>query len=263
MISFQFGICHLSQVPVRAEASDKSEIATYVLFGDCFEILEQTEKWVFILTSFDKYVGWIDIKQFVGISRQQYEEYSSSYKVLGPAVYQPLIKVSTGELLYLLAGSSVPTLKENSFFFNKEEFHFAASPLFAAGRNFDDHILSYARFFLHAPYLWGGKSLFGIDCSGFTQTVYKMLGIALNRDAFQQAEQGRVVNFLQEARLGDLAFFDNEEGRITHVGIMLSEHEIIHASGRVKIDPIDDQGIYSLDLKRHTHKLRIIKRIRR
>lgn len=260
MIDSQFGICHLSLVPIRAEASDKSEILSFLLFGDCFEVLEQTDKWVLIMTSFDKYAGWIDIKQYAGISAQQFEEHSERSLTLGPAIYQPLVKMDTGELLYLLAGSSIPFMTENSFSFGANEYKFPAQPLLAAGANFAENLVPYARMFLHAPYLWGGRSLFGIDCSGFTQVVFKMLGIKLRRDAWQQAEQGTLVNFLQEAKAGDLAFFDNDEGRIVHVGIMLGEQKIIHASGRVKIDPIDDQGIYSTDLKRHTHKLRIIKR---
>lgn len=256
----QFGFCHLSLVPLRAEASDKSEILTSLLFGDCFEVLERTEKWALVLTAFDNYAGWIDIKQFTDISDTLYESCSERSLILGAAVYQPLVKVQTGELLYLLAGSSIPVMQDNSFYVDKVEYRFPAHPALAPGREGFGNINMLARFFLHAPYLWGGRSLFGMDCSGFTQVVYKMLGLKLKRDAWQQAEQGKLVNFLQEAREGDLAFFDNEEGRITHVGIMLNEHEIIHASGRVKIDPIDDQGIYSTDLKRHSHKLRIIKR---
>ena len=119
---------------------------------------------------------------------------------------------------------------------------------------------SAAKFFLNAPYLWGGRTPWGIDCSGLTQQVYKHFGIAILRDASQQATQGKTVNFLAEAKPGDLAFFDNAEGRIIHVGILLSPEEIIHASGRVKIDRIDNEGIYSEELGKRTHQLRIIKR---
>ncbi len=107
----------------------------------------------------------------------------------------------------------------------------------------------------------GRKTVFGTDCSGFTQTVYKILGIPLLRDAYQQAAQGETVSLLQEVRPGDLAFFDNPEGRITHVGIMLDEQRIIHASGKVRIDPIDNQGIVNADTGERTHQLRLIKRV--
>ena len=118
-----------------------------------------------------------------------------------------------------------------------------------------------AQFYLNAPYLWGGRTFFGIDCSGFSQLVYKHLGVKIKRDAAQQAEEGRVVDFLQEAVPGDLAFFDNEHGKVTHVGIILDDLDIIHASGRVKVDRIDEQGIFCLDSQKYTHKLRIIRRI--
>ena len=114
--------------------------------------------------------------------------------------------------------------------------------------------------FLNTSYLWGGKSVFGIDCSGFTQMTYKFLNKHLPRNAWQQAEQGEVVNFLQQAHCGDLAFFDNVEGRITHVGIILNQHEIIHSSGKVRIDKIDNQGIVNAESNQQSHKLRIIKR---
>jgi cell wall-associated NlpC family hydrolase len=121
-------------------------------------------------------------------------------------------------------------------------------------------IIENAYMYLHSPYLWGGRTPFGIDCSGFTQMVYKLAGIRLKRDASQQAEQGTLINLIDEARQGDLAFFDNEEGRIIHVGIMLPNNKIIHASGKVRIDSIDHHGIYNLETKKYTHNLRIIKR---
>jgi cell wall-associated NlpC family hydrolase len=117
------------------------------------------------------------------------------------------------------------------------------------------------RQFLNVPYLWGGKTPFGIDCSGFSQIVVRCIGINLHRDAYQQAEQGKVVSFLEEVQTGDLAFFDNEEGRITHVGIMLNSHSIIHASGKVRLDNIDSYGILDAENRNYSHKLRIIKRL--
>lgn len=123
-----------------------------------------------------------------------------------------------------------------------------------------DTIEQLARTYLEIPYLWGGKSCAGIDCSGFSQQLFKAFGIKLPRDAWQQAELGEVVGFLQEAVCGDLAFFDNPEGRITHVGVMLNPQQVIHASGKVRIDPIDTQGIINAETGQRTHHLRIIKR---
>jgi len=256
----KYGVCNLSIIPLRAQPADKSEIVSQLLFGDCFEIMELTEKWVNIKTCFDNYQGWIDSKQFIN-TKDCLICPEDKGCILGLRPYHEVVRISTGEKLHLLAGSSIPRLLNEKFFLGIEEYQLRSDCMVSEDSDFQSSVVEYSRFFLNAPYLWGGRSLFGIDCSGFTQVVFKMLGKNLKRDASQQAEQGQVVNFLQEAKAGDLAFFDNEEGRVIHVGIMLDDQNIIHASGRVKIDPIDGQGIYSLDLKRHTHKLRIIKRI--
>jgi cell wall-associated NlpC family hydrolase len=123
------------------------------------------------------------------------------------------------------------------------------------------NIVNTALLYLNTPYLWGGKTPFGIDCSGFTQMVYKLNGFNILRDASQQASQGEVLSFIEESSPGDLAFFDNNEGEITHVGIIMEDHRIIHAHGKVRIDLLDQSGIYNLDTKIHSHKLRMIKKI--
>ena len=122
-------------------------------------------------------------------------------------------------------------------------------------------IIQKAFIFLNTPFLWGGKTPFGIDCSGFTQMVYKLCGYQLLRDAKKQATQGEVLSFIEESEPGDLAFFDNENGEIIHVGIILKEYHIIHAFGKVRIDTLDHSGIFNAELQKHTHKLRVIKKM--
>jgi cell wall-associated NlpC family hydrolase len=256
-----YGVCNLSLVPLRAEPADKSEMISQLLFGDHFQILEHTEKWVRIQTGYDDYQGWMDIKQFLPVKSGTYDQLNALKAMTGLKVYYPVIKQSGGEILRLVAGSSLPFYNNEECNLEDEVYELSENALHPDSANFYDNIVETARFYLHTPYLWGGRSVFGIDCSGFSQMVYKLCGVPLKRDAWQQALQGETVDFIQEAKPGDLAFFDNEDGRIIHVGIMLADQQIIHASGRVKIDTIDSQGVYSADLQRYTHKLRIIKRL--
>jgi hypothetical protein len=251
----EYGICNLSVIPLRAEASDKSEQVSQILFGETFEILEWTERWVKVITTNDRYEGWIGRLQFVMLS---HSDYNTLKEDPAPITYRAVTqawKMPDNSVLYLPVGSSLVFLKGTTCEINNEQFEIIGE----IGET--DKMDITAKSFLNTAYLWGGRTHYGIDCSGFTQAVFRLQGIYLKRDAWMQAEQGKVVDFLAEARLGDLAFFDNAEGRITHVGIMLNSEQIIHASGRVKIDRIDSQGIYSEELKRYTHKLRIIKRI--
>ena len=129
------------------------------------------------------------------------------------------------------------------------------------GINEKDDLVKTAFLYLNAPYLWGGKTPFGIDCSGFTQMVYKLNGYKLLRDVSQQATQGEALSFIEESQPGDLAFFDNSEGEIVHVGIIMKDNYIIHAYGKVRIDRLDQSGIYNTEARKHTHKLRVIKKI--
>jgi hypothetical protein len=254
-----FGICNLSVIPVRAEPSDKSEIRTQLLFGDHFEIKEITEKWVLIRTAYDDYEGWIDPKQYAEINSDTFLQLQDLKYVSGLLVSQPLT-IEKAEIIHLVPGSTLPLFDGQDLNLADRKYKFSGITVKPHADLFSRNIESAAKFYLHTPYLWGGKSTFGIDCSGLTQMVFKQFGIKIKRDTWQQAEQGETVQSLGETKQGDLAFFDNAEGRIIHVGIMLKPDEIIHASGRVKIDRIDEKGIYSEELQKYTHKLRIIKR---
>ena len=141
---------------------------------------------------------------------------------------------------------------------NTENFRFEG--LKSTGQKPKHQLIQSAFLYLNAPYLWGGKTPFGVDCSGFTQMVYKLNGYVLQRDASQQALEGEPLSFIEESQPGDLAFFDNEEGRIIHVGIIMENNYIIHASGKVRIDRLDHLGIYNAETNRHTHRLRVIKK---
>ncbi len=256
----QFGVCNLSLVPLRNDPSDKSEMCSQLLFGDSFTILEIGDKWSKVLTSYDDYEGWIDNKQYIEIGDTAHAGLDNLNAILGLSIVHPILKTDTSEGLNLLAGTIIPQTVDDYFYMGETRYKLEGQIHHPNISEFRSSVYDAAMFYLNTPYLWGGRSVFGIDCSGFTQMAFRQFGIRLKRDAWQQAEQGELLGFIQESRTGDLAFFDNDEGLITHVGIMLDNSRIIHASGRVKIDPIDSQGIFNKELNRYTHKLRIVKR---
>lgn len=254
----KFAICRVAVSPLRAEASDKAEICTQLLFGDAVEILERREPWWFVRNAYDSYEGWVDFKQLLAVPAEAYQAAVQSRDLVPPGISFPVV-AEDGSTFYLPSSATLPRISGSSVFLGKQKFILQFEPS-RPGAVSGQLIHALALSFLNAPYLWGGRTVFGIDCSGFSQAVFKLAGIPVKRDAAQQAEQGSTVDFLPEVQTGDLAFFDNAEGRIIHVGIMLSQDKIIHASGRVRIDPVDDQGIYNTELGRYTHQLRIIKR---
>jgi hypothetical protein len=251
-----FGICNLAIVPVRIEPSDRSEQVSQLLFGDHFSILESTYKWTKIEIAFDNYIGWIDTKQFSQISEEHFNFLSSTPLIHNTDLIE-YVSDNFGGLLPIPIGSALAFLDNDQI--NTQGFIFEG--LKSCGQKPKSELLKTAFMYLNAPYLWGGKTPFGIDCSGFTQMVYKLNGYKLLRDASQQASQGEALSFIEESEPGDLAFFDNEEGNIIHVGIMMENNHIIHASGKVRIDRLDHLGIYNTETDRHTHKLRVIKKI--
>ena len=250
-----YGICTLSVIPCRAEPNDRAEIVTQLLFGEHYSVLEELEKWVRIKIQYDHYEAWICRKQFTEINAQEFDELSiNEFDLVGE--YFGELNHNQKEKLMIPIGSTLPYLHQGKLRIRQETYNFKGEK---AKKDFSE-LESYALTYLNSPYLWGGKSPAGIDCSGFSQMVYKLCGYKLPRDAYQQADEGESVSFVANAQLGDLAFFDNAEGNITHVGIILKDGKIIHASGKVRIDLIDHQGIYNEELKSYTHQLRIIKR---
>lgn len=251
-----FGICNLAIIPLRFEPSDRSEIVSQVLFGEHFEIIDKDNQWSKIKLQYDEYEGWVDSKQYQLISEQNFKQLSKEGVILNA----DLIEYITGPnnlLIPIPLGASLS-------FLNYEEIntaHFGFEGTKISGIKNKASIIKTAYMYLNAPYLWGGKTPFGIDCSGFTQMVYKLNGYKLLRDASQQSTQGDSLSFIEESEPGDLAFFDNEEGKIIHVGILMENNYIIHASGKVRIDRLDHLGIYNADQNRHTHRLRVIKKI--
>lgn len=255
-----YGICHLSAVSLRKEASDSSEQISQILFGEHFYILEKTDKWAKIICHWDNYEAWIALKQFEEITKEAFDQLNAISPFLA---IQPMneMKIENSDSQFIIIGSTLPAFKDSFAKINNKNYYFNGKAVQVNGQANHVSIQEIALTFLNTPYNWGGRSLFGIDCSGFTQLVYKFFGIKIARDAHQQAESGEVVNFITETQIGDLAFFDNEEGHITHVGLMIDKNKIIHSSGKVRIDSIDHQGIFNIELKKYTHKLRIIKRL--
>ncbi|TXD53605.1 MULTISPECIES: C40 family peptidase [unclassified Polaribacter] len=253
-----YGICTLSSVALRVEPSDKSEMISQVLFGENFTILEKQKYWSKIKISFDACEGYIDNKQFEEISEDLFTKLATQKKVYAGEVID-FITNSTNDLLTIPLGSRLPFFTNDTFQLNGKTFSYQGNVL--SGKLPKKELIQKAFTFLNTPFLWGGKTPFGIDCSGFTQIVYQLCGYKLCRNTNEQAKQGDVLSFIEESEPGDLAFFDNEEGEIIHVGIILQDYHIIHAHGKVRIDTLDHSGIFNHDLQKHTHRLRVIKKM--
>ncbi len=258
----KYGICLLGIIPVRKQPDHASELVNQLIFGDSFAIIEEQNDWARIAGIFDGYEGWITQNSF-----EEFDQFV--FTKLDEAIFwivcDPIAKiknVNTSETFYIPGGSTIFGYKEDDLTFNiiNNWYQFMEKPKLNNVRG-AGNLGKMAYRFINSPYLWGGRTALGIDCSGFTQIVYKLLNIVLPRDAEEQVKKGHTINFLAETKEGDLAFFDNEEGEIVHVGILLSNSEIIHSSGRVRIDAIDQTGIFDRSKKKYSHRLRIIKRI--
>ena len=253
-----YGICLLNCIALRREPADQSEMISQVLFGECFIVLGKENGWLLVHLDFDHYEGWVHQSQVRLLDEEMYQQLTEdNLHYLEDMV--TFIDDEKGHLQLLSLGSSLPGYKAGKFGF--DNLQFTLDGTVNSGRQDKRAIIHTAYKYLNSPFLWGGKTPFGIDCSGFTQMVYKINGHHLYRDAHQQASQGEVLSFIEESEPGDLAFFDNEDGEIVHAGILLADNHIIHCHGKVRIDRIDQSGIYNVDSHRHTHRLRVMKKV--
>lgn len=255
------GICLLSQIPGRSEPDDRAEIVTQILFGESFIVLKKNKKWSYVQLTYDNYKCWICNKQYKIISNQEFDNITGAEQIACTSDLMGFVRIENTSIPIVL-GSTLPNFDGEKGSIDNMEYTYDGSIIMASKKSFNkQNIVPTAFKYLNAPYLWGGRSPFGIDCSGLTQMVYKMNGIKLPRDAKDQAKVGESLSFVEEAQPGDLAFFDNQDGEIVHVGIILEGNRIIHASGKVRIDQIDHQGIFNQEIKDYSHKLRLLKKV--
>ena len=248
----QYGICHLSVVPVRLIPDDVGEMVSQLLYGEHFKILEERKSWSKIRMHFDSCEGWVLNTQIFPFELAEYEKIGTSEDVKSAADLISFVSSKKGELLPIVLGSSVHVT---------EILKHTFEGTFLKNKQVKSNLIQTALLYLNAPFLWGGRTPFGLDCSGFTQITYKINGYRLKRTSLEQSAQGEALSFIEESEPGDLAFFDNKEGVIDHVGIVMENNYIIHCHGKVRIDRLDHTGIFNTDSSRYTHQLRVIKKI--
>ncbi len=256
-----YAYCNVPVMPLRSEPLHKAEQVSQLLYGEKVEIQEINNRdWAKICCAWDDYIGWCKVSQLKMISKKEYRKETKYCS----ADHNGKIILSAGEMLLPL-GSELAGMKGGSLTPVNEPGKFKGKKLNIKEAVLDGEALKEAAMkYIHAPYVWGGRSVSGIDCSGLTQMAFKLCNHKLPRDASQQAEVGELVDFLQHATCGDLAFFDDKDSRINHVGMLLDNQTIIHAtdsSGRVVIDRIDQGGIISVSLRKRTHNLRMVRRV--
>ena len=246
-----FQYCSVSIAPIRSIPSDSSEMITQLVFGEIVELLEEDKQWRKVRSYVDQYEGWVDEKLLSPLSDKELKRWMDEQTLL----YNPYIKLDSdsGEIT-LTKGAFIADIPVGTHFNIGKNVYTVMEKVVPVPME----TILIAKSYLNAPYLWGGKTLFGIDCSGFTQMVYRLLNYSIPRDAHQQAEDGQEIE-LQDAAPGDLAFFQNDKGKITHVGIILENNQIIHAHGKVRIDQLDKTGIYNTDKETYSHTLSFVK----
>lgn len=260
MEAIDYGVCRMCVVPVRKDAANESEQVTQLLFGEHYEVLtEDSEgKWLYIRINFDNYTGWIDKRQHHRVSKEYFlysnkAEFKITTDITSSILYNKSRQI-------ILMGSVIP-ISSSELFKMEEQFAFNGDTKNLGQKREFEYLRSIAIKYLNAPYFWGGKSPFGIDCSGLVQMVFKICGYKLPRDSSQQASQGKSVKSWSASRAGDLVFFKNQSDQIHHVGILIEEKKILHSSGKVRVDKLTEEGILNSDTKTISHTISHARRI--
>lgn len=247
------GICNLSVTPLRVSASDESEIESQLLFGDYVTILEKGAPWIKVKNHSDGYEGWMDFKQLVYIN---VDDFKKGISIKHPVLTQGILPLNgpNGDIT-IMFGSSLPFLDNGKIIIGSEIYNTKTQIDITKKSTID-----YFKMYLNTPYLWGGKSIFGIDCSGIVQNCFKAIGIDLPRDASKQVFEGKDIKW-EDRQIGDLVYFISSNGKVTHVGLLVELDQIIHAHGRVRQDKIDKKGIWNNNLEWYSHLFHSVKRI--
>ncbi|MEG1555481.1 MAG: C40 family peptidase [Bacteroidales bacterium] len=261
-----YGVCNISVIPLRAEPSHKKEMVSQLLFGDLYLILKEENGWMKIKTTDCGYEGWMEKKMNNPFRAEEVDHYLTSKKYMVRDYLLTMKDLESDITFPVFRGSSFPYPQNDKLTLGNSTFtlQLPPVPVYAEQTDLSDkqvNLIQFASSYLNTPYLWGGRTPAGIDCSAFVQLAYKSIEIDLPRDASQQVAFGEGIDFIDESQVGDVAFFQNEEGAIVHTGIVYDKNKIIHASGVVRIDALDQTGIFNKYSEKYTHQLRIVKRI--
>ena len=248
-------------LPVMLEPDHSSMMISQLLFGEEFILLEKSGNWLHIRAEFDGTEGWV-VEQGVEFREASYEEnigLLSNFRLLAlPSA--TVLDLTKGQQRIISSGAVWNTETGNTLTWYGHEFEFISREGFIIpGSGFNPG--EFGKRIVSLPAIPGGRSGFGFDSSGLVQMLCRMRGQNIPRNFREQAELGTTINFMYEVEEGDLAFFDNEEGEIIHVGMILDSGYLLHCASCVSIDHLDHHGIFSNEKEGYTHKLRVIKRI--